>query len=161
MMKKNRRVFLYDVAGLLGLLLAWMSPKPVLAIDPFYKIDDNVAASGYDVVAYFTLNSAVKGDPKYQTTYKMNNGKAKFYFSSTENLQLFKSNPKKYAPQFGGYCAYAVANNYIASTDPKAFSIFQNKLYLNYNISVRRAWLANRDDYIVKGKKNWPLLLKQ
>ncbi len=116
----------------------------------------NKAVSGYDTVAYFTQNQAVKGNSNFKYSYKG----ATWYFSSEANLALFKSAPEKYAPQFGGYCAYAVAMNYTASTDPKQWSIENGKLYLNYNADIKQKWLRNKKDYITLADDNWPDVLK-
>ena len=147
--------------SILLLTAVFLSASKAQAADPFYKSAGAVAASGYDVVAYFAVGKPVKGDKTWQTTYRLNNGQAVFYFSSDKNLKLFLSNPKKYAPQFGGYCAYAAGNNYIAKSEPEAFTIYKGLLYLNYSLSVRESWLADKDNLIMQGKKNWPTLLQQ
>ena len=86
----------------------------------------NEAINGYDAVAYFTKEQAVKGDKTFSQNWKG----ANWYFSSAENLNLFKSNPEKYAPQFGGYCAFAVNKGFTANSDPNAFKIINDKLYM-------------------------------
>lgn len=116
---------------------------------------NNVAVSGYDPVAYFTQGKAVEGDKKYRTTYK----EAEFRFSSQAHLDEFIAMPEKYAPQYGGYCAYAVANGYTASTDPEAFSVVNGKLYLNFNKSVRDRWSQDIPGNIAKADANWPGVL--
>lgn len=117
----------------------------------------NVAIDGYDVVAYFTENKAVKGLKKFETEWHG----ANWRFSSTENLEKFKANPQQYAPQYGGYCAYAVAKNGKAGIDPRQFSVHNGKLYLNYNKKINQKWLANRDNFIVDADRNWPKLSKK
>ncbi len=107
--------------------------------------------SGYDVVAYFTQNKPVKGSPRYQLEW---NG-GTWYFSSAANKQKFKTNPSKYAPQYGGYCAYAVTNGYKAKVSPNAWTIIDGKLYLNFSKNVRRKWLKDRDNNIQKADQNW------
>jgi len=130
----------------------------VFAANPVYtSFFSNKAISGYDTVAYFTQNRPVKGKTKYSTEYKG----ARWLFSSAKNLARFKANPKKYAPQYGGYCAWAASQNYLYEASPKHWSIHNGKLYLNYNKSVKNSWLKNKSKHIVKADKNWPVLLKK
>ena len=81
-------------------------------------------------------------------------------FSSKANLELFKKNPKKYAPQFGGYCAYAVSKGHTSDISPDAWDIHNNKLYLNYDKDVQKTWRAKKKLYIKRAIKNWPKLSK-
>ena len=112
-------------------------------------------AGGYDVVAYFTDSKPVKGSKKIRTEYK----NAKWYFSTAENLELFKENPDKYVPQYGGYCAWAVAGGYLYSGDPLQWSVHNDKLYLNYDADVKKKWLVDKERFIVEGDQNWPDIL--
>lgn len=113
------------------------------------------AIKGYDPVAYFVDKKPVKGDPSI--SYKWM--EVEWYFSNPENLELFKSNPEKYAPQYGGYCAYSVAKGYTAKVDPEVYQIIDGKLYLNYNESVQKNWKEYLDRYIVQAGQNWPAVL--
>jgi len=113
---------------------------------------NNVALSGYDTVAYFKENKPVKGDKKYATEYKG----AQWHFKSPENRTLFINEPTKYAPQYGGYCAYAAARNKASKGDPLAWTIHNDKLYINYDLSIRKSWLKDIDAEIVAGDANWP-----
>ncbi len=115
----------------------------------------NTGAGGYDVVAYFTAGQAVKGDDDFSVKYK----NADWYFSSQENLDKFRHSPEFYAPQYGGYCAWAVANGYTASGDPLQWTLHDDKLYLNYDAKVRHRWTADKHNLIVLGDKNWPSVL--
>lgn len=115
-------------------------------------IQGGKAIRGYDPVAYFTEHRPVKGDDKL--VYKWNN--ADWYFSSQKNLDLFKAAPEKYAPQYGGYCAYGLSNGYKAPTDADAWTIENGKLYLNYNLDVRDEWNKEKKQRIEKADKNWP-----
>lgn len=127
-----------------------------LAVDPIYTgIFSKKAIKGYDTVAYFTQNEAVKGVNEFKTEYKG----AEWLFSSQENLDLFLAEPTKYEPQYGGYCAYAVAKNSTASIKPELFTIHNDKLYLNYNSKVNDVWQDNRQEYIKLADQNWPQLL--
>ena len=115
----------------------------------------NVAIEGYDTVAYFAEQRAIKGSSNFETTY-MN---AKWRFSSAANRDLFVANPEQYAPQYGGYCAYAVSQNYTAGIDPDQFEIVDGKLYLNYNAKIKARWLGQRDEFIIAADKNWPSVI--
>ena len=110
------------------------------------------AIRGYDPVAYFTEGKPVKGDVKL--VYNWN--KADWYFSSQKNLDLFKASPEKYAPQYGGYCAFGLSNGYKAPTDADAWTIENDKLYLNYNLQVRQEWNKDRQQRIKQADQNWP-----
>ena len=133
-----------------------VSSSAFAAKDPIYTgLFSSVAVSGYDTVAYFTEGKSVEGSDDFEYEWQ----DTTWRFSSAENLELFKAEPDKYAPQFGGYCAYAVAHNKTASTDPTKFHIKDGKLYLNYNGKIQKKWLANRDALIVDANKNWPDVL--
>ena len=112
------------------------------------------AIHGYDPVAYFTESKAVKGDAKF--TYTWNT--VTWYFASQQNLDAFKANPEKFAPQYGGYCAFGLADGHKAPTDPEAWTILDNKLYLNYNKNVQQSWKKKSQEYIQVADKKWPLL---
>jgi hypothetical protein len=112
---------------------------------------NNIAVNGYDVVAYFTQSKPVKGNEEYIVNWKEN----KWLFSTAEHAALFKANPGKYAPQFGGYCAYGCSRGYKAKTDPDAWSIVKGKLYLNYNLQVRETWSKDVESYIKKAETAW------
>ena len=111
------------------------------------------AVSGYDAVAYFTQEKPVKGSAKYKFEYL----DVEWYFSSEKHLNLFKENPDKYMPQYGGYCAWAVAaKKQRAPGDPKYWKIVDNKLYLNYDSSVQETWLKDIPGFIKAADKHWP-----
>lgn len=117
----------------------------------------NKAVSGYDVVAYFTEQKPVQGNSNYQLEYKG----ADWYFSSQENLALFKGDPEKYAPQYGGYCAWAIAGNETAPGNPPFWTVYNDKLYLNYDQSVQDTWTADKDKFIKQADLNWAKLDKE
>jgi YHS domain-containing protein len=114
------------------------------------------AIRGYDPVAYFTENRPAKGSDKFTHQWKG----ATWRFSSAENRDRFAAAPDKFAPQYGGYCAYGVAQNYAVSIDPHAWSIVEGKLYLNYSKSVRQDWNRDIPGYIRKADANWPGVLR-
>ena len=86
---------------------------------------------------------------------------ATFRFSSAANLAKFKASPAAYAPQYGGYCAWAVANGYTAKGDPKQWRIVNGKLYLNYNAEIQSRWVKDIPGFIRKGDANWPAVLEK
>lgn len=139
-------------------LLLTLYSTGALSLDPIYTSgSSNVAIKGYDTVAYFTENKAVKGNADLSAEY---NG-ATWYFSSSQHLDAFIKNPEKYAPQYGGYCAYAVSRNTTASIKPHLFNIHKGKLYLNYSKGVQKRWLKNVDAGIEKADTHWPVLLNK
>ena len=139
-----------------ALTASFLFPSAAQAVAPVNKsLFGGVAIKGYDPVAYFTQKKPVKGSKDHTTKW---NG-ATWRFSSAANRDLFKASPEKYAPQFGGYCAWAVSQNSTANIDPSQWTVVNGKLYLNYDSSVQKKWLANRDDFITKAEKNWPGLV--
>lgn len=115
------------------------------------KTSEGFALRGFDAVAYFTGDSAVKGNPQNEFVWN----EAKWLFSSAENLEKFRQDPEKYAPQFGGFCSYAVSHGYTADGDPEAWKIVDGKLYLNYNQKVKEMWEQKQAEFIKEGEKNW------
>lgn len=111
----------------------------------------NLALSGYDPVAYFTQGKPVKGLKQFTTSY---NG-ADWQFASAADLAAFKANPTKYAPQYGGHCAWAVSQGYTASGDPQVWKIVNGKLYVNYNTEVGEKWSKNIPGFIKSANVNW------
>ena len=111
-----------------------------------------LALKGYDPVAYFKDHKAVKGNAKY----KLRHGAAVWYFASDEHRQAFKSNPGKYKPRYGGYCAWAMSQGKLADIDPKAWKIHAGKLYLNYNKAIQRKWEKNMKAFIRDADEKWP-----
>ncbi|GAB1259817.1 YHS domain-containing (seleno)protein [Aurantivibrio plasticivorans] len=112
---------------------------------------NDVAIRGYDPVAYFTKNKPVEGSAKYTATHQG----AIYRFSSSDNRDLFKSDPERYAPQFGGYCAMGVFLNKKLDVDPAAFHIADNKLFLNLNKAVQKKWLTDVDGHVKAANRVW------
>jgi YHS domain-containing protein len=115
------------------------------------------AIDGYDPVAYHTKGQAVKGSEAYAFQW---NG-ATWYFESDDNQKAFEENPEAFAPQYGGYCAYAVSQGYTAKIDPDSWKIVDNKLYLNYSPKIQAKWEADQDEYIMYADSNWPKVLEK
>ena len=143
----------------LGMKLALIAATALIAREPVDAVNKNgssVAIKGYDPVAYFKQGKPLKGNPSLTEDWMG----AKWHFASPESRELFKANPTQYAPQFGGYCAWAVSQGYTASTDPAAWKIVDGKLYLNYNKSIQKKWEQDIPKYIENGNRNWPGLHK-
>lgn len=116
-----------------------------------YNSTNGVAIKGYDPVAYFIQSSAIPGKDDFM--YEWSGTKWKFI--SESNLELFKTAPEKYAPQFGGFCAYGCSEKHKSPTDPNAWTIIDNKLYLNYNLKVKELWLKDTANRIAAATAYW------
>ena len=121
----------------------------------YIESSSDLAIRGTDPVAYFTEGQAVEGSSEYETEYQG----ATWRFSSAENQELFESDPEAYAPQYGGYCAKAVSEGNVVSTDPEAWRIVDDKLYLNYSPAVQAQWLEDIEGNIQLGDEMWPNVL--
>jgi YHS domain-containing protein len=140
----------------LGCATAFLPTQSIAKTNPVYTgTFNNLAVSGYDSVAYFTVGKPVKGSAAFKTTYKG----AEFRFANADNLAKFKANPAAYAPQYGGYCAWAVSQGYTASGDPTVWKVVGGKLYLNYDREVGQRWEKNIPGHIRSANANWPKLL--
>ncbi len=115
------------------------------------------AINGYDPVAYFTVGKPLKGQDNFSTEWMG----AKWKFASQANLDLFKSNPEKYAPQYGGYCAYGVTKGTLVKIEPDQFTVRDGKLYLNYDADVQAKWLKDPAGYIKDADAKFQALLKK
>lgn len=113
---------------------------------------DGLALGGHDVVAYFKGSEPVKGVAGFKAEFKGST----FLFASQAHRDAFAADPAKYAPQYGGFCAFGLAGGYKAATDPAAFSVVDGKLYLNYNRDVQKKWGGDVAGYIQKADKAWP-----
>jgi YHS domain-containing protein len=142
---------------MLVLLPVVLMGSPDDPVDPVNKDKAGVALHGYDPVAYFTEGAPVEGSA--EITYAWNG--ATWHFADTAHRDLFAAEPEAYAPQFGGYCAWAVSRDYTADVDPTAWKIVDGKLYLNYNLEVKAEWEKEFEENIRKGRENWPGLHKQ
>ena len=118
---------------------------------------NGVAIRGYDTVAYFTQGKPVEGNDKFSTSWS----DATWKFSSQEHLDLFIASPEKYAPQYGGYCAYGVAQMNLVKIEPDQWTIIEDKLYLNYNAKLNKTWKKNTASYIKTADALFEKLLKQ
>ncbi len=128
---------------------------PAFAAKPAFFSRNGAAINGYDPVAYFTKSSPQKGSLDHSLNWQG----AVWLFQSADNKALFEANPEKYAPQYGGYCAYAVSKGATAKTEPDAWAIRDGKLYLNYNTEVRSLWKLDVPGNISRANANWPDVL--
>lgn len=154
-MKFGLRTFISAVTALL--LLSLVLPAFAEAKEEIYTNWRGLAIKGYDPVAFFSDGAPVEGSKEYELTWK----EAKWRFASAEHLDLFEADPERYAPQYGGYCAWAVAQGTTASVDPKnAWDIVGGKLYLNYSKEIQSQWAEDIPGNIAKADANWPGVLE-
>ena len=143
-------LFALSLALVPAVVPAASNPAPAV-----YSASDGLAAGGYDVTAYFTEGKAVRGSAKHEL---MLHG-VTWRFASAESKGKFQANPYAFAPQFGGYCAWAVSQGYLASGDPEQWKIVDGKLYLNFNARAKELWEADQAEAIKRGNANWPNVL--
>lgn len=149
----NRRSLLVALAALVALSGI---AAPALAVSPVNKtFVGGLAIDGFDPVAYFTEAKPVEGKKGFTFEWRG----AVWRFASAAHRDLFAQEPEKYAPQYGGYCAYAVAKGTTADIDPAAWTIRDGKLYLNYDKATQEKWLMDPAGYISRADANWPKLL--
>ena len=122
--------------------------------DKVNKTSTGLAIKGYDPVAYFEDGKPEKGNPAYQFQWKG----ATWRFASAAHRDAFAKEPDRYAPQYGGFCAYGVSEGHTAPIDPEAWTIIEGKLYLNYDKQVRENWKKDTKGRIQKADRNWPKL---
>ncbi|MCH2155129.1 MAG: hypothetical protein MK080_03920 [Opitutales bacterium] len=127
------------------------------ADSPIYTgLFGKTALGGYDAVSYYSEdNQPVKGSKRHKLTWRS----ATWLFASEENKMSFEADPEAFAPQFGGYCAWAVAQGKLAKGDPKVFTVLDGKLYLNYNRDIDQAWQENRAAFIETANETYPKLV--
>ena len=119
---------------------------------PAVNAAEGIGLKGYDPVAYFINGAPTKGSDQYSYLWKG----VTYRFASAENLEKFKSDPEKYLPQYGGYCAYAMSLDRIADIDPSRWAIVNGKLYLNNGFVAEKLWSINKSGNIVSADRNWP-----
>ena len=140
------------VAGLLAASPMAAIALPASAEAPVYTgLFSNTALQGYDPVAYFTEGKPVKGSKDFTADYMG----ATFQFASAANRDAFQADPAKYAPQYGGYCAWAMADGKYAKGDADFWKIVDGKLYLNYNAGIQKKWNADVPGFIEKADTHW------
>lgn len=132
------------------------TPSLVQAAQPRWFTPEGVAINGYDPVAYFTAETHVEGMARHALDWDG----ATWHFASAANRDAFAADPDRFAPRYGGYCAYAVSRGYTATTSPRAWSIYEDRLYLNYSRSVRALWATDKAGNVAKADANWPKVLE-
>ena len=153
----SRLISLQGIAIAMMVAVFSISSMQTAAADKlYYSTLFGTAVEGYDVVAYFTEGKPVEGSKDHSVEWMG----ADWYFASEEHKNLFEANPEKYAPQYGGYCAWAVSQGYTASTVPEAWKIVDDKLYLNYSKGVQTTWEQDIPGNIDLADKNWPGIAK-
>lgn len=146
--------------ALIAMALFWLAaPLGAAPAKPavFTGLVEGVAVGGYDPVAYFAAGRAEKGSDQITLEHEG----ATWRFSGEGNRDAFKADPARYAPQYGGYCAFAVSQGYTAKADPEAWTIHDGKLYLNYDKKVRAQWEKDIPGYVAKSDANWPGVLEK
>lgn len=141
----------------IALIAAFLLSPVAFAQKPTVFSDRNGAIRGHDPVAYFDQKGPVKGSKQFSHAWRG----ATWYFASAENRDKFAAEPERYAPRYGGYCAYAVSQGYTADIDPAAWSIVDGKLYLNYSLRIRERWNKDIPGHIRKADTNWPSVLQR
>jgi YHS domain-containing protein len=156
---RNRRGMITGSAGiaLAAACALIIAAAPAAAREPqvFTGIVKGIAVGGYDPVAYFTDGKPLPGKTEFTQVHEG----ATWRFATAANRDAFAADPAKYAPQYGGYCAWAVSQGYTAKGDPNAWSIVGGKLYLNYNKSVHQSWQKNAAGNITLANGHWPMVL--
>ena len=157
MSKITRRTLVAALpAGLAAAIVIGTAPAARADKAPVYRTLLGTAIDGTDPVAYFTEGRPVDGSSEF--THEWNG--ATWRFASAANRDAFAAEPEKYAPQYGGYCAWAVSQGYTASTDPEAWKIVDGKLYLNYDKNVQANWEKDIPGFISSADANWPKVLE-
>lgn len=139
-----RRQLVVGAVTLAASSMAWSA-------GPLNLSSGGVAIHGYDPVAYFVDGKPVIGRAELRHSV---NG-ATYWFANDGNLQAFKADPAKYEPQYGGYCAYGVAQGYKPDIDPTAFKVVEGKLYLNLSPAVQTRWVADIPGFVTRANQNW------
>jgi YHS domain-containing protein len=148
----------WAVAGILFCTAAWAAEPPINTLkNSLFGGRTDTAINGYDTVAYFTLGKPVKGQDALVTQWMG----ATWKFSTQAHLDLFKANPEKYAPQYGGYCAYGVVKDNLVKVEPDQFTVRDGKLYLNYDADIQTLWLKDPAGFIKAADAKFPTLLKK
>ncbi len=148
----SRRTVL--TAGLALPAVALLS-RPALAAKPPVFAENGIAINGFDPVAYFSDGAPVKGDMSISSDWQG----AKLLFASADNKAMYDADPEKFAPRYGGYCAYAVSKGATAPTDPEAWTVHEDRLYLNFSVDVRSIWQQDIPGNIERADANWPGVL--
>lgn len=140
----------------ISFILLFMGTSQAFADSPaiYTSWKNDLAVSGYDTVSFFS-GKPNEGKPEYSYSYKG----AEWRFSTRGNLELFKTNPEAFLPQYGGYCAWAVAKGKLAKGSPKHWTVEDGKLYINFNARIKRRWEKDVIGFIEEADSEWPEIL--
>ena len=143
--------------ALIAAALVLSAPLAAQAKSPeiYTGLLSSTAVGGHDPVAYFTDGKPVAGKSEFTHQWKG----VTWRFASAQNRDAFKADPARYAPQYGGYCAWAVSQGYTAKGDPNHWKIVDGKLFLNYDASVQKNWEKDIPGHITNANRNWPKVL--
>ncbi len=139
-----------------GRLVTLADPAQARSPEVYTARLSDVAVGGFDPVAYFEAGRPARGLPQFSHRWKG----AEYRFATAERLEKFRTDPEAYAPQFGGYCAWAVSQGYLAKGDPRHWRLVAGKLYLNYDAQIQRRWESDIPGHIAKARNNWPSVLR-
>jgi YHS domain-containing protein len=155
----KRMLLIVSIIVLTGIVVTYFVTKePVFNATNGFLVNLNkqgVFIEGYDPVAYFTNNEALKGNSQFSADY---NG-GTYWFSSADHREIFKQEPAKYAPQFGAFCGYAVSIGKLRPVDPEIFQIENGKLILQHTQEAYELFNKNLKENILKANMNWPKLV--
>jgi YHS domain-containing protein len=157
MLNKSGRVFAVVACWLLA---ACATPPAKISHEKLVDEINNrqgLALRGYDPVAYFTDKKPTAGSPDINYEWKG----ATYRFATAEHRDLFAASPEHYAPQFGGYCAFAVSLGTTADGDPFQWAVDDDRLFVNNNAIAAKLWNRSRSRNIRQGVTNWPLIPKE
>ena len=156
---KSLKLILISTLLLFTMTATAMAAEPINTLEKklFGYKPSGVAIRGYDTVAYFTDGKPEKGKEEFSTEWTG----ATWRFASQEHLDLFVADPEKYAPQYGGYCAYGVAQDSLVKIEPDLWTIVDDKLYLNYNEELNKKWKADIPGFIATADAEFPKLLEE
>lgn len=136
-----------------ALTVVSLIPSGPAQAETFFNVNwRGVAVKGYDPVAYFTEGRPVRGLAMYELDWEG----ARWRFANPMNMEKFRESPEKFAPRYGGYCAYGVAVGGLYDIKPEAWSVVDGRLYLNKNLEIRETWRQDIDGYIRNADANWP-----
>jgi len=152
MMRKSKLHGTMIVVAVLALASGAAAAKELVNVD-----DNGLALEGYDPVAFHTEGKAVKG--KSEITFRHRG--ATYRFASPENRAKFESEPDRYAPAFGGFCAYGASNGYAAPVEIETWQLFDGRLLLNYDLQIKAKFDADRKGYLEKADRNWPSIVEK
>jgi YHS domain-containing protein len=148
---------LLTIAAFASIALAQQATNEIFQARRADYTANALAVGGFDTVAYHTQRAAVPGNANFRVSWKG----AEWHFASQENRDLFVRDPDRYAPQYGGWCAFAVAAGVRSSSDPRLWDVVDGKLYLNQSSGTQSSWRRDQAGMIQRGDQNWPRILAQ